>query len=201
MRGLGAADAIEVGLGRGGLAAHAPVHHGDLHEEAYLVAALERAAAELVLVEGGELVPLLGGGVRLGEEAQGVRLAGDDRQHLLVGGDGAVLIAELPRCGAPEAEAGGDAVVLLRGAVATLGQDERLDARHVLPVAGGGVRDLGEGGGAPVLGVDGEGLLDVLEGLGAGARAAVAVGDVGGAGVERALELALARGGLGEAAA
>jgi len=73
------------------------VGHGDLHEDARLVGALEHATLELVLVEGDELVPLLRHRVRLGEGAEGVRLARREGQHLLVGGDGAGLIVELAR--------------------------------------------------------------------------------------------------------
>ena len=193
---VGAADAVEVGLGGGGLAAHAPVDHGDLNQDPHLVAGLERAAAELILVERRQFIPLFAGGVRLGEVVEGVGLAGGERQHLLLGGDGAGGRAELAGGGGGQAEPGRDAIVLVLG----LGEDERLDPRHALPVAGGAVGDLGERGGAAVSLVDGERLLDVLERVEQGVGAAVTVGDVGGAGVERALERALARGGLREVA-
>src|SRR5262249_9114418 len=123
-------------------------------------------------------------------------LAGREREHLLVGRDGAGRGCELLGSGAGETEAGGDAFILLLG----VGDDQRLHPGHALPVARGAVGDLRERGRAAGLAVGRPRLLHVLEGLGDGVLATVAVGDVGCAGVERALERALAGGGFREVA-
>src|SRR6185437_13806851 len=114
VRRLEAADAVEVGLGRRGLAAHAPVDHRDLDEGADLLRGLEAARAELILVERDELVPRLRGGVRLREEGEGVGVARREREHLLVRGRRAGRVAEPPRGRVREAQPARDAILLLR---------------------------------------------------------------------------------------
>jgi hypothetical protein len=98
--------------------------------------------------------------------------------------------------GAPEPEASGDQLVL-GGA---FGDDVRLDPGHVLPVAFMRVHELREGCRALVRAVELEGVLEVLDDDGPRLGTAVAVGDVGRHGVERAPEGFVAALGFGQVA-
>ena len=185
VRRVRAPQALEPGLGRGGVAAHARVHHRDLEDHARLFAGADASAAELILVQGDEVVPLLLVGEVLREEAHRVALARPEIEHALVGRHRSRLCCEPVGRRATEPQQGRDAV-LLAGRV--VGQKLR-DARDVFPRAVGAVHALEQHRCAHVARVGGERRLeprhDLGSGCGVGAR--VPVGEVGGRSEARAL--------------
>jgi hypothetical protein len=137
--------------------AHAPVHHGDLEQDALLGVAAQRGGGlELIFVEGDQVVPVLGLGVGLGQEGERVGLPWGEVEDLLVGGHRAGRVLQAARLDARRLEAGGDAI-FLGGA---LREDEPQHGGE--PLWRRGKRGFGVRGAAPDLGVEGDGSLGEL---------------------------------------
>ena len=159
VRRLVAPEPLEERLRSLGLAAHLPVEHRDLEEDARLLRPARRG--ELLLVERDEVIPHLLRGEEVDQRARRLGVPRRQVEHALVGGGGALLRLELLRVDAREAHEARDLLVLGGG----LGRDVLDDLSEILVAPLLPVDALEQERRLLVSGVDLDGLLEAGDNL------------------------------------